>query len=89
MAKKRKSSGRKKGQSGSKRKIQCSKCGRLVPADKAKKVTKNVTLVDRDTAMRIRKDGGYIQYKRVTKYYCISCAVHARQVRIRAKKDRR
>jgi len=88
MAKKRKGRGRKKGQSGSKHRVQCSKCGRLVPADKAKKVTKRVTLVDRDTAYTIRKGGGYVPFKVVTRNLCISCAVHTRQVHIRSKRDR-
>ena len=88
MTKKRKSGGRKKGQSGNKNRIQCSRCGRLVPRDKIKKITKRIPLVDRDTAYNIRKQGGFVMSRVVTKHYCTSCAIHSRQVHIRSKKDR-
>ncbi|MCK4566319.1 MAG: 30S ribosomal protein S26e, partial [Candidatus Thorarchaeota archaeon] len=45
MAKKRKSGGRSKGSSGKGKSVQCSKCGRMVPVDKAKKHTKRVSVV--------------------------------------------
>ena len=88
MAKKRKSRGRKKGQSGRGKSVQCSKCGRIVPVDKVKTVTKRIPLVDRDTEFKLRKDGGYISSKVVTQKLCISCAVHTHKVNIRPKNER-
>lgn len=85
MPKKRKSGGRKTGKG---RVIQCSKCGRRVPIDKAKKVTKIVPLVERDIARDIRKQDGYVPTTRRTTYYCISCAVKTHVVKIRADKFR-
>ncbi|MFW9919805.1 MAG: 30S ribosomal protein S26e [Candidatus Thorarchaeota archaeon] len=83
MAKKRKSSGRAKGGSGSKGTVQCSRCGRLVPADKAKKFTKVTSMVEPQIARELRQQGSYIQSRRVTSYYCVSCAVHSGKVHIR------
>ncbi|MFW9974451.1 MAG: 30S ribosomal protein S26e [Candidatus Thorarchaeota archaeon] len=83
MAKKRKSSGRAKGGAGHKDSVQCSRCGRLVPADKAKKYTKNVSSVEPQIARELRQSGAYIPVHRVTQYYCISCAVHSGKVHIR------
>ncbi|MGV9170420.1 MAG: 30S ribosomal protein S26e, partial [Promethearchaeia archaeon] len=40
MAKKRRSGGRSKNKSGRTGTVQCSKCGAVVPADKAKKYTR-------------------------------------------------
>lgn len=88
MAKKRKSGGRRKGQSGRGKSVQCAKCGRKVPIDKAKKKTKRISIVDRDTEQMIRRDGGFVPTTFRTQYYCISCAVHTRQVHIRSKRDR-
>lgn len=89
MGKKRKSGGRSKGQSGRGPSVQCSKCGRYVPRDKAKKHTRNVTIVDHETSKMIRKQKGYVPRKRVTSYLCVSCAVHTGKVKIRARIDRK
>jgi small subunit ribosomal protein S26e len=89
MTKKRKSGGRGKGQSGRGPSVQCAKCNRTVPRDKAKKFTKNVSLVEYQVARDIRKQGGYVSTKVVTSYYCISCAVHTGKVRIRSKDERK
>jgi len=88
LAKKRKSGGRKKGQSGRGKSVQCDKCGRTVPADKAKIVTKRVSLVDRETERMIRKAGGFVQTKMITQRFCVSCAVHRGMVNIRSRRDR-
>ncbi|NHI90000.1 MAG: 30S ribosomal protein S26e [Candidatus Thorarchaeota archaeon] len=89
MAKKRKSSGRAKGGAGRKGSVQCSRCGRLVPADKAKKYTKNVSSVEPQIARELRQQGTYIQSRRVTSYYCVSCAVHSGKVHIRDTEQRK
>ncbi|MHA1949212.1 MAG: 30S ribosomal protein S26e [Candidatus Thorarchaeota archaeon] len=89
MAKKRKSGGRKKGSSGKSGTVQCSKCGRIVPADKAKKYTKRVSSVDPQLARELRQQGSYIQTRVVTSYYCVSCAVHSGKVQIRQASERK
>jgi small subunit ribosomal protein S26e len=83
LAKKRKSSGRAKGGAGHKGTVQCSRCGRLVPADKAKKYTKMSSSVEPQIARELRQQGSYIPSHRVTAYYCVSCAVHSGKVHIR------
>ncbi|MFX1482672.1 MAG: 30S ribosomal protein S26e [Promethearchaeota archaeon] len=89
MGKKRKSGGRSKGKSGKTGTVQCSKCGRIVPADKAKKFTKTVSAVEPQLARELRSQGSYIQTKRITSYYCVSCAVHAGRVQIRQASERK
>lgn len=89
MTKKRKSGGRSKGSKGKGGLVQCSACGRMVPSDKAKKQTKYVTLIDPTLARELRKEGTFIPRQRVTKIYCVSCAVHRGSVKIRSKADRK
>ncbi|MDF1538073.1 MAG: 30S ribosomal protein S26e [Candidatus Thorarchaeota archaeon] len=89
MTKKRKSGGRNKGSSGKSKMVQCSKCGRIVPADKAKKQTKRTSAVDPQLARELRASGSYIPTKIVTQTYCVSCAVHTGKVHIRQESDRK
>jgi small subunit ribosomal protein S26e len=88
MPKKRKSRGRAKGRKGRSKMVQCSSCGSLVPRDKAKKVTQYKSLVDWTLGKELRAQGAYFTRHRVEKYYCISCAVHRRVVKVRAKAER-
>jgi len=89
LAKKRKSAGRAKGGAGHKGGVQCSRCGRIVPADKAKKYTKSVSSVEPQIARELRQSGAYIPVHRVTSYYCVSCAVHSGKVHIRDTRARK
>ncbi len=90
MGKKRRSRGRSKSQGrGSSGVVQCSGCGRMVPVDKAKRVTARVTLVDPVLARELRAQGASLPGASVTKYYCISCAVHRKVVKIRSKGERK
>ncbi|TFG14039.1 30S ribosomal protein S26e [Candidatus Thorarchaeota archaeon] len=89
MTKKRKSGGRSKGGAGKKGSVQCSRCGRLVPADKAKKYTKYSSLVEPQMAKELQKQGAFIQRRRMTSYYCVSCAVHSGKVHIRQEELRK
>ena len=89
MTKKRKSGGRSKGGTGRGTSVQCSKCGRTVPRDKAKKFTKQVSLVEYQVAKDIRKQGGFVGSKTITSYLCVSCAIHSRKIKIRAREDRK
>lgn len=89
MPKKRKSRGRAKGGKGHSDYVHCSKCGSLVPRDKAKKFTSRVSLVEHSLAKELRATGTYISSPKTVKYYCVSCAVHYGLVKVRARKDRR
>lgn len=89
MPKKRKSRGRDKGSKGRNEYVTCSQCGARVPRDKAKKVTVKVPLVDAALAKELQAKGAYVPYTVVTKYYCISCAVHFGIVRVRAREERK
>jgi len=89
VGKKRKSRGRAKGGKGRSQLVQCSSCGSLVPRDKAKKATKWVTFVEPTLAKELRAQGAFIPREQVTKYYCVSCAVHRGIVKVRARDLRR
>ncbi|MHA1271167.1 MAG: 30S ribosomal protein S26e [Candidatus Helarchaeota archaeon] len=89
MPKKRKSGGRSKGKQGTRGRVQCSKCGRMVPADKAKKITVYSSPVDYRMQKELRSQGTYIPRIAHIKTLCISCAIHTRKIKIRAKKDRK
>jgi len=88
MPTKRKSRGRSKGGKGSGGFVQCVSCGGMVPRDKAKKVTRHVSMVDHALAKELRKKGAYISAPVRTKYYCVSCAVHRGIVKVRSKNER-
>ncbi|MFQ6135253.1 MAG: 30S ribosomal protein S26e [Nitrososphaerales archaeon] len=89
MPKKRKSRGRSKGGKGRTDHVQCSKCGTLIPRDKAKRMTSRVNLVEPTLAKELRAAGTYIAAPRTIKFYCVSCAVHYGYVKVRAKGERR
>lgn len=89
LGKKRKSRGRTKGGKGRSVLVQCSSCGAQVPRDKAKKMTQWVSFVDPALAKELRSQGAFIPRESVTKYYCVSCAVHRGVVKVRARELRR
>ncbi len=89
MPYKRKSRGRSKGGKGKSAIVQCSMCGELVPRDKAKKVSKRVSLIDPTLARELKQKGAYIADRVDTRYYCISCAVHRGLVKVRSREERR
>lgn len=88
MPKKRKSGGRSKGRKGRSSFVQCVSCGARVPRDKAKKQTSYKSLVDYSLAKELRASGAYFSRTKVENHYCISCAVHRRLVKVRAKAQR-
>jgi len=61
----------------------------MVPRDKVKKVTAWVSFVDPALSKELRAQGAFIPRERVTKYYCVSCAVHRGVVKVRSKAERR
>ena len=89
MVKKRKSRGRAKSGKGRSDLVHCSKCGALVPRDKAIKVTVRYSPVDPTLAKELREKGSYVPVSYVTKYYCVSCAVHYGIVKVRSEEERK
>ncbi|MGD9131823.1 MAG: 30S ribosomal protein S26e [Candidatus Bathyarchaeota archaeon] len=89
MPVKRKSRGRAKGSKGKGALVQCVGCGQQVPRDKAKRVSRRVSLVDSRLYKELRQKGTYIASRTETTYYCISCAVHRGVVKVRSKNERR
>jgi len=61
----------------------------MVPVDKAKRVTSRVTLVDPILAKELRSKGATLPSASVTKYFCVSCAVHRKIVKVRSKNERK
>ena len=89
MPLKRASRGRRKGGKGSSGRVQCTNCGASVPTDKAKKVTSRLNLVEHTLAKELRAQGAYIASPTVLKWYCISCAIHFKILKIRSASKRR
>ncbi len=89
MPVKRKSRGRSKGSKGRSEYVQCSMCGRLVPADKAKKVTRRRPVVDPMLAKELAQKGAWVGQRIETRYYCVSCAVYHGIVKIRSEEERK
>ena len=89
MPKKRKSGGRTKGKKGGAETVQCTKCGRSVPRDKAKKRTRRSSVVDPKIYKELKKQGAIIPRRTSIDYYCVKCAVHYRVVKIRSKDSRK
>ena len=89
MPVKRKSRGRAKGGKGRGAMVQCSSCGQLVPRDKAKRVSRRVSMVDSSLYKELRQKGTYVSSRTETRYYCVSCAVHRGVVKVRSKDERK
>jgi small subunit ribosomal protein S26e len=88
MTKKRKSGGRthKGGNTGN---VQCTGCGRSVPRDKVKSVTRQVSVVDFKMRKELEESGAIIPRTLVTQNYCISCAIHRHVLASRPKDERK
>ena len=60
-----------------------------MPRDKAKRVTRYTSLVDRRVLKELQAQGASVARYQTTKYLCISCAVHRHVVHVRSKDDRK
>jgi small subunit ribosomal protein S26e len=89
MVKKRRSSGRTGSKSGRDKAVHCSKCGRLTPRGKAKRVTKWVSLVDGTIGKELRDAGAIVPRQQSSSWYCVSCAIHTHKIHIRPGADRK
>ena len=89
MTKKRKSGGRAGGKRGKSGNEQCDNCGRQVPGDKIKKVTRYVSIVDPRMRKELAAAGAILPKRRETQNFCVSCAIHMKKVRIRSKDSRK
>lgn len=94
MPKKRRNNGRSKNNRGKTSAISCSNCKRMCPKDKAIKKFTSKELIEAASKEDIKMQSVYkdnfvfpLFYNKI--YYCVSCAVHARIVRVRSAVDRR
>lgn len=60
-----------------------------MPRDKAKRVTRYTSLVDRRVLKELQAQGASVARYQTTKYLCISCAVHRHVVHVRSKDERK
>mmetsp|Transcript_15225 Transcript_15225/g.12950 ORF Transcript_15225/g.12950 Transcript_15225/m.12950 type:complete len:119 (-) Transcript_15225:1902-2258(-) len=93
MPSKRRNNGRNKKNRGHTVAISCSNCTRMVPKDKAIKRYNVRDMVDA-SSRRDLKEASVYEYFQVPKIYiklayCVSCAIHARIVRVRSGENRK
>jgi len=93
MPVKRRNGGRNKKNRGHVKSVVCSNCGRQVAKDKSVKRYTVRDIIDASSKRDIKEALVYNTYIIPKLYvklqYCISCAIHARIVRVRSREDRK
>ena len=94
MPSKRRNNGRSKKNKGHANIVRCTNCGRCVGKDKAIKRFQMRNMVDLSSKRDIQENYAYTTEFQMPKIYvklsyCVSCAIHARIVRVRSGDDRK
>ncbi len=95
MPTKRRNNGRGKKNKGHSNVIRCTNCAKVVPKDKAIKRFQARNMVDASSKRDIRENSAYPEKDfympklYIKQQYCVSCACHARIVRVRSADDRK
>ena len=94
MPSKRRNNGRNKKNKGHANIVRCTNCGRCVGKDKAIKRFQMRNMVDGSSMRDIKDNYAYTTTFQMPKIYvklsyCVSCAIHARIVRVRSGDDRK
>ena len=90
MPSKRRNNGRGKKNKGHSNVVRCLNCGRITPKDKAIKRFQMRNMVDGSSKRDIKENYAYddtnfnLPKLYIKQCYCVSCAIHARIVRVRS-----